>query len=229
MPDGILARSIDDLPIAVIDVETTGISPSWDRVIELSVVRVEPVTGARTLVFDSLINPEQSVGATHVHGITDAMVRKAPRFAQVWPDIRAALAGCVVAAYNASFDMNFLRVETEAAGEPVAPPHVCMMYLRPLIGIGERCTLAEACRAHGVAIGDAHRAAADAMATAAMVPAYLQAMRSRRIATYEDLSRAGSHKYLGSFRYHPLDHRPAPSAGAVFPREAAAAARRPRR
>ena len=65
---------------AVIDLETTGFSPTTDRVVEAACVLVEQ--GAITRTWSSLVNPGRAIPeyATRVHGITDADVRNAPRF-----------------------------------------------------------------------------------------------------------------------------------------------------
>jgi DNA polymerase III epsilon subunit family exonuclease len=218
---GILKLPVEEAPIAVIDFETTGLSAGYDRVVEVSIVRVEPGGGRRTLVFDSLVNPRRRVSATEIHGITDAMVTDAPEFKDVWPAVRFALAGCVVTAYNAYFDMRFLEAEAELAGDSVAPPYFCMMYMRSLIGVGSRCRLDAACQEHGIRLHDAHRSARDAMATAELLPVYMSAMRTAGLRTFEDLSQAGSHKYLQSFRFSPLTAATQAKRKEPYPRERA--------
>jgi DNA polymerase III epsilon subunit-like protein len=79
---GIVDRCIHESPIAVVDFETTGLTPGFDRVIEVSVVRLDPGKEAR-LVLDTLVNPMRPVAATEIHGITDADVAKAPRFHEI--------------------------------------------------------------------------------------------------------------------------------------------------
>lgn len=219
MSTGILNLPIADVPIAVIDFETTGLSADYDRVVEVSVVRVELGGKKRTLVLDTLVNPRRSVSATEIHGITDGMVKKAPEFKDIWPAMHAALSGCVVAAYNAYFDIRFLTAEAQRAGDVVQVPYFCLMYVRSLIGVGERCRLDVACQHHGIRLNDAHRSARDAMATAELVPVYIQTMHANGLKTYQDLRQAGTHKYLRSFELKPLPPRPMPSRCELFPRE----------
>lgn len=66
----IATAGIGDLPISVVDVETTGLHPRGDRIIEIAVVRIEPDGKSRT-IFDNLVNPRRPVSATEIHGITD--------------------------------------------------------------------------------------------------------------------------------------------------------------
>jgi len=100
---------------AVIDVETTGLSPQRDRILELAIVRLDE-SGAVVDEWVSRFDPEGPVGATHIHGITQADVVGQPRFADVAPTVMAALSGLAVVAHNAKFDLAFLRNELNAAG-----------------------------------------------------------------------------------------------------------------
>lgn len=200
---GILNRQIDKTPVAVIDLETTGLTPGIDRVVEVSVVRVEP--GRKPYIaFDTLVNPQQRVTATEIHGITDRDVRSAPTFTEIAGDIVDAVSGCVIAAYNVYFDIKFLGYELERAGVSHLPPHFCLMYMRPLLELGPRCNLGQACRAHNIEQAAAHIAAFDAQASAKLLACYFEVMAKRRISTYAELSRRKSYKFLKSFVNEPF-------------------------
>lgn len=95
---------------AVIDVETTGLSPRGDRVIEVGVVLLDP-HGQPEHEWTSRINPGRPVGATHIHGITDSDVAHSPLFEDVAPHIAGLLQGRAFVAHNARFDASFLRYE----------------------------------------------------------------------------------------------------------------------
>ncbi len=197
--NGITETTIASLPIAIVDVETTGLHPRGDRVIEIGIVRIEP-GGPPELVLDTLLNPGGPVSATEIHGITDADVRDAPRFEQVASVVHDALAGCVFASFNVYFDAKFVRAEFERTGVAAFPPHLCLMYLRPLLGIGKRCTLSDACHAHDVVHSNAHFAADDALASARLWLAYLEKMEALAIRTFSDLARRKSYKFTASFK-----------------------------
>ena len=107
---GILDSRIDETPIAIIDFETTGLTPGYDRVLEISVVRKDPGQAPR-LVFDTLVNPRRRVSATEIHGITDQDVAGAPYFEDVVGDFLHAISDCVIAAYNVYFDIKFFTYE----------------------------------------------------------------------------------------------------------------------
>jgi DNA polymerase-3 subunit epsilon len=107
---GITNRRITESPIAIFDFETTGLTPGVDRIVEASVVRVEP--GKKpNLVLDTLVNPMRPVAATEIHGITDEDVKKAPTFSEIAEELVAALSDSAAAAYNVYFDIKFLSYE----------------------------------------------------------------------------------------------------------------------
>jgi len=200
---GIVGRAIDESSIAIVDFETTGLTPGIDRVVEVSVVRVEP-GGKPHVVLDTLVNPMRPVAATEIHGITDADVEKAPRFQEIAGELVGALSDRVVAAYNVYFDIKFLAYELTQAGVDHVPPHLCLMYMRPLLGLGSRCRLDEACRSHDIEYQAAHVAAQDALACGGLLLCYLEICRERGISTFGDLATLKNYKFFQSFNGDPL-------------------------
>lgn len=199
-------RVILDTPMAVIDLETTGLVAGGDKVVEVAVARVEPGR-APTVVLDTLINPRRRMGATEIHGITDADVRDAPTFEEAAGNVAEALGGSMVGAYNVYFDTKFLASEFRQVGIEEVPPHLCLMYMRPLLGLGKKCSLAEACRLHGIAGTSNHQASADVLAEAQLWQLYATVLGERGIRTFEDLKSLGSYKFLSSFSLMPFDER----------------------
>jgi DNA polymerase III epsilon subunit-like protein len=159
---------------AVIDVETTGLDPDRERILELAILRADE-QGRPVDQWVSRFHPGGPVRATHIHGITDADVAGAPRFAELAAQIGAALQGLAVVAHNAEFDLAFLRAEFARASLPM--PRVstyCTLqgstvYLPQL----RRRTLAECCAALGVPHQHAHSALGDAYAAAGLLERYL--------------------------------------------------------
>ena len=200
---GIGSKCINDSPIAVVDFETTGLTPGVDRVVEVSVVRLNPGEVPQ-LVLDSLVNPTRPVAATEIHGITDADVVDAPTFKEIAGDLIAALSDCVVAAYNVYFDIKFLAYELGQVAVDHEPPHFCLMYMRPLLGLGSRCRLEEACRAHDIEYEPKHVAALDAQACGTLLQYYLQILQEQSIVTYAELAALKNYKFLNSFNNDPL-------------------------
>jgi DNA polymerase-3 subunit epsilon len=201
-PTGLWTRPIAEVPVAVLDFETTGMWAGVDRVVEISVVRVEPGREP-DLALNTLVNPNRRMGCTYVHGITDRDVVDAPRFEQVGGRVLRAVAGCVVAAYNAAFDVRFLESELGQLGVRHSFPHLCLMYLRPMLGLGRHCRLGVACRAHGIPLTFSHTAAADAQAAAQLWTIYRREIESRNIRTYAELAAIKRYKFTGSFDCEP--------------------------
>jgi DNA polymerase-3 subunit epsilon len=200
---GVHEHFIEELPIAVIDFETTGMQPGGDRVVEVSVVKVE--SGKEPYIaFDTLINPRRSVGATYIHGIRNSDVEDAPYFEEIAGDFVDSLSGCIVAAYNVYFDIKFLRHELALAGIEQEVPHFCLMYMRKMLDIGDRCNLECACLEHGIPLVNAHTAGADALASAKLMDIYFEQMRQRNIKTYKHLSLLRRYKFVDSFCHSPL-------------------------
>ncbi len=91
-----------------VDLETTGISPVKDRVVQVAVINID---GSE---FSSLINPERVIPdeAAAIHGISNAMVKDAPKFGEVAERLRDMLiAADHFVAYNGVFDFQFLQAE----------------------------------------------------------------------------------------------------------------------
>jgi DNA polymerase-3 subunit epsilon len=200
--DGLRSCAIADVPIAVVDFETTGMWAGSDRVVEVAVVRVEHGREPE-LVLDTLVNPVRRMGCTFVHGITDRDVADAPRFEQVAGRLLRAISGCVVAAYNVSFDLRFLEAELGRVGVRHEFPHLCLMYLRPMLGLGKHCALSRACWSHGIPMGRAHAAAPDAHAAACLWTVYRDEIAGRNIRTFAELAAVKPYKFTASFDCSP--------------------------
>jgi DNA polymerase-3 subunit epsilon len=196
-------RKISETSVAVIDFETTGLTPGFDRVVEVSVVRIDPGQEPK-LVFDTLINPSRPMAATEIHGITDRDVQSAPRFQQIVGEFFEAVNGCVIAAYNVYFDMRFFDFEVSNAGVRIEAPHFCLMYLRPMLGLGSRCRLDEACKLYGINYSSTHVSSVDSTASAWLYLQYLNEIERQRVNTFADLARLRTYKFNQSFSYDVL-------------------------
>ncbi|SDG22179.1 DNA polymerase-3 subunit epsilon [Lentzea fradiae] len=155
---------------AVVDVETTGISPGHHhRVIEVAVVHVDG-SGRRTDEWCTLVNPRRDLGPQHVHGISAAEVRRAPDFAGIAGELAARLSGRVLVAHNLSFDLRFLQAEYARLGHELhVGAGLCTMELAGrYLGASSR-SLAASCEAADVPMGTAHSALHDARACAGLL------------------------------------------------------------
>lgn len=97
------AQSILEKPFVIFDTETTGLWDS-DEIIQIGIIDQDGNT-----VFESLIKPSIPIENSHIHGITDDMVKDAPTLADVYEQVKAALTGGTVVIYNADFDLKMLR------------------------------------------------------------------------------------------------------------------------
>lgn len=202
----LLARSLADTPIAVIDIETTGLSPQADRIVEIAVVRIDPGAAPR-VVMDTLVNPQRRVSGSEIHGIYDADVEGAPTFRELVAPLVDAVEGAVVASFNVYFDIKFLLNELELAKQPLELPHLCLMWLRPGLGLGKRASLERTCSEMGVPFAASHQAAADASAGAALWPLYTRAAAERGLLTFGDLAAMKDYKFTKSWSVAPLDRQ----------------------
>lgn len=165
-----------ELPIALLDVETTGRDASADRVVELGIVVGQK--GEIIARYNWLIHPGRPIppDATAIHKISDDDVKDCPRFEAVATEIAAALLNTIPAAYNAPFDRAFVTNEFSRAGvvheAGKAPPALTrdVEWLDPLIWAREiqkserSRTLGDVAARLGVELGNAHRASDDAEA-----------------------------------------------------------------
>jgi DNA polymerase-3 subunit epsilon len=184
-----------ELDIAAVDVETTGLSLAHDRVVEVAVVRGR--LGGEPERWSTLVHPGRRVAATHIHGIDDDMVARAPTFGEVAPRLATVLFGACVVAHNAPFDLGFLAEEHHRAGLAwTEPPHVDTLSIaRRNYRFGSN-SLVALCARHDIPLGRAHRALADAEATWRLLGALLRPLDpGRRLDPHEvrDLRRPDDH------------------------------------
>jgi len=155
-----------DLPIAVIDCETTGLDPKVDRVIEVAIIHM--LGGVVIDRWSTLVDPEQAVSdeVIKITGIDPAALARAPRFAEVAAEVHTRLTDRVFIAYNLAFDRAFLTHELERVGRELP----ARTFIDPLVFVRElhkaetskRLTAIAA--KLGVPLSNAHRAADDAEA-----------------------------------------------------------------
>ena len=150
---------------AVIDFETTGISPACgDRATELAIVLVEH--GRVVDRFQSLMNAGVRIPAfiTQLTGISNAMVAGAPGAAQVMADASRFVGAAPLVAHNAAFDRRFWQAELARAGLQAPQAFICTLLLsRRLYPQAPNHRLGSLVDYHQLPrTGQAHRALADA-------------------------------------------------------------------
>jgi DNA polymerase III epsilon subunit family exonuclease len=182
----------DLLDIAVVDLETTGLSADrGDRVCEIGIVRIRG--GAVMETFGTLIDPTVpvSAGAYSVNGISPAMLAGAPLFGEVIPRVEPLLRDAVLVAYNAPFDMSFLRNEFRLNGTPpLTNPVVDVLVLaRQLLPGRPRYPQSSVAALLKISSPVSHRALEDAMVTAKILMHFQAMLRAYDLRTLGDLRR----------------------------------------
>ncbi|NQU40702.1 MAG: 3'-5' exonuclease [Lentisphaerae bacterium] len=121
---GPLPEGLRQTTFVAFDTETTGLSAARDRVIEIGAVRLRNGKIIERRVW--LINPERPIPpvTTKIHGITDEDVAAAPLFKAVYPEFAAFVAGSIIVAHNAPFDVRFMANEVERNALPAIPEPV---------------------------------------------------------------------------------------------------------
>ncbi len=154
-------------PIAFIDLETTGVSLSTDRIVEIAIVKVMP--DASRQVKRKLINPQMPIpkASSDIHGITDDMVKDAPNFKQFANEIKMFIENCDLGGYNSNrFDIPILMEEFLRSGLTVDLSDRRMIDVQHIFYTMEPRTLSAAykffCEKE---LADAHSAQADVEAT----------------------------------------------------------------
>jgi DNA polymerase III subunit epsilon len=151
--------------VAVIDFETTGLSPGMgDRATEIAVVLME---GEQVVDrFQSLMNAGVRISAfiEAYTGISNAMIATAPPAESVMADASRFVGGRPMVAHNASFDRRFWQAELERCDRPADEPFACTMLLsRRLYPEAPNYRLGSLAQFHALpSSGRAHRAMADA-------------------------------------------------------------------
>ncbi len=162
MSESTLPAQAVDTSVVFVDLETTGGSLADHRITEIGVVEAGPFGISR---WSTLVNPGQRIPPfiQQLTGITDEMVRDAPRFESIAPELFDRLEGRLFAAHNASFDRGFLRSEFKRAGFAFNPDVLCTVRLsRALFPAEKRHGLDALIERHELVPLARHRALADA-------------------------------------------------------------------
>jgi DNA polymerase-3 subunit epsilon len=162
-----LNRPIDEQPVAVVDVETTGLFPfSGDRVCEVGIVSAQGESILET--YQTLVNPQRPIspGAARVNGLSDLDVSQAPTFAEIVDQVLARIDGKFLVCHNAPFDLGFLNAEFAYLGRLWQPAGVfdTLDLCRQHFSFRSNSLPAVAAQL-GIGTPQAHRALGDALTT----------------------------------------------------------------
>jgi DNA polymerase-3 subunit epsilon len=153
-----------DLDLAIVDVETTGATSHYHRIIEIAVLKVKK--GHLVETFSTLVDPERTISPfiEELTGITNQELENAPTFSEVKDRIYELLDGSVFVAHNARFDYNFVREEFERAKMNYAAKCLCTVRLsRALFPEYRKHSLDSLMERFDIGCANRHRATGDAL------------------------------------------------------------------
>ncbi len=185
-------------PAIVFDLETTGTSITSDRIVEISIIKIQP--DGEEVIKTRLINPGIPIPkeATDVHGISDDDVRDAPRFSQIAQNLYEWIRGCDLIGFNSNrFDVPMLAEEFLRSG--IDPKfHECnMIDVQVLYHKMEPRNLSAGYKFYtGKTLEDAHSAEADTRATYEILQAQLEKYHDTLTNDIETLSELSSYRKL---------------------------------
>jgi DNA polymerase-3 subunit epsilon len=187
-------HSVDEplrgLSYVVVDTETTG-GRSWlaDRITEIAAVVVRD--GKIVELYETLVNPQRSIPpfVTRLTNITWDMVKDAPTFDRIAPDVLRVLEGNVFVAHNMTFDWRFVTAElSRSTGRQLQGRRLCTVKMaRKVLPQLSRRSLDYIARYYGVEIRNRHRAAGDALATAKCLMRMMSDLADRGCGTWGEL------------------------------------------
>jgi DNA polymerase III subunit epsilon len=162
-------------PLAIIDLETTGVNPLTDRIVEIAILKVLPDQQVKK--HNRRLNPGVPIpaDATAIHGITDADVADAPPFEKVADKLLAYLAACDLCGFNLKrFDLQLLHNEFRRANRSFPIEGRALIDPLQIFHFYERRDLAAAVNFYlGREHISAHTAGGDVDATAEILNAML--------------------------------------------------------
>ena len=182
-----------DSEYVVFDIETTGLSPTNNRIIEIGAVRIKD--GKIQDTFSEFVNPEVPIPytITKLTSITDAMVQNAPTIEVILPKFLEYIGDASVVAHNATFDTGFIRENAKRLGlvfdSTIVDTMTLAHILLPELG---KYTLDRLCKQFGVVNEHHHRACDDAAATAEIFVKMIKMIKEKGITTIHELNEAGA-------------------------------------
>lgn len=194
--DELARRRLRDLTYVVFDTETTGLEPSnGDEMVSIAGVRIvnnRVLTGEK---FDELINPGRPIPkrSTEVHGISDAMVERAPSASDIVPRFRDYAGDSVLIAHNAAFDLRFLELKEAETGVRFDNPVLDTVLLSAIVhDHTDQHTLDAVAERFAIEIPEElrHTALGDSLATAHVFLKIVDLLEANGIRTFGEAQEA---------------------------------------
>ncbi|MEM8537841.1 MAG: exonuclease domain-containing protein [Pseudomonadota bacterium] len=188
-------RPVSELCFVVLDLETTGLSPASDEIVQMAAVRVLNGSLVQGEELNLLVHPGRPIppASTEIHGITDADVIGAPDAITACRKLHAFAQDAVLVAHNVPFDLGFLKKTAATADMRWDNPVLDTVLLSALVfGVTEDHSLDALCARLSITIptDDRHTARGDALATAHALLALLKVAQARGYETMDTLQKS---------------------------------------
>lgn len=185
--------ALDELPVTVLDTETTGLDVVKDKIVQFAALKME---GERIYPADSverIVDPERPIPAVSaaVHGITDEIARAAKPLMTQWDALMPFIEGRVLVGHNIGFDAALLRRAAHALGKPWPEPRrLCTARLAEALDPEEHDFNLETVAARlGIETIGRHTAMGDVLVTAEVFRRQLVLLRARDLKTLGEVER----------------------------------------
>ncbi len=182
----------------VFDLETTGLSPTANEIIEIGAVKVKnKVIVDEFLTFVKPSIPHLPEKITELTGITDEMLKDAPPLDGVFDSFMEFIGDLPLVAHNADFDVAFVRVACTKRGKELLNQKVDTLYMaRTLLKDLKRHKLNLVANALGVVLENHHRAVDDAKAAAGILIKLFEKMENAGFTRLNDIEKVDGSKTL---------------------------------
>jgi len=182
-------KQIDETEFVVFDLETTGLNPVQNEIIEIGAVKIK--NGEVVDDFSSLVKPEQNISGkiTEITGIDNNMVKDAPSFEKVFTSFIEFIDGCPLVAHNMDFDYSFIRKPlSEYKNNSEITLIDTLTLARAVLPELKNHKLATLVNYYDISLDSHHRALDDSKATALLFNELLNEDHEFEISTIKDIN-----------------------------------------
>ena len=182
---------LDDATYCVLDLETTGISITTEKITEVGIMKVK--NGEVIDEFEIFVNPEKPIPqrVVEVTNITDEMVKDAETIDKVFPKILEFVGDSIIVAHNASFDVGFLKHNAKLLGCEFNNTYIDTLPLaKDLFPDLKKYKLGKIADSLGIEVDVAHRALADVDTTVKVFNVMLKKLKDKGINTVDEVDSA---------------------------------------
>ena len=182
---------LEDATYCVLDLETTGISITTEKITEVGIMKVK--NGEVIDEFEMFVNPEKPIPqrVVEVTNITDEMVKDAETIDKVFPKILEFVGDSIIVAHNASFDVGFLKHNAKLLGYEFNNTYIDTLPLaKDLFPDLKKYKLGKIADSLGIEVDVAHRALADVDTTVKVFNVMLKKLKDKGINTVDEIDSA---------------------------------------